>query len=84
MQANYIVGQDFMIKKIAQRSQKNKQRIFYYLSFDCFEKICMMSRTEQGNSVRDYFITLRKFIDYYREHFANKINSLTTTGKYLL
>ena len=36
--------------------------IFYYLSFDGFEK---------GNAVREYFIILRKFIEYYRHHIAN-------------
>lgn len=32
---------------------------------------------------RDYFIMLRKFIDYYKDHFANKIIELTKTEKFM-
>ena len=60
---------------------KGEQDTFYYLSFDGFEKVCMSSRSEKGNAVRDYFITLRKFIEYYRQHIANNINSMAKKGK---
>jgi len=43
----------------------------------------MLSRTPKGDSFRDYFITLRKFVDYYKKHFANKINSLIEKKKYV-
>ena len=43
----------------------------------------MASRSERGNQVRDYFILLRKFINYYRQHIANKIIDLTKTNKYI-
>jgi len=43
----------------------------------------MASRSERGNQVRDYFILLRKFINYYRHHIANKIIDLTKTNKYI-
>ena len=41
----------------------------------------MNSRTEKGNTVRDYFLQLRKHINYYRNKFAEKINSLVEKGK---
>jgi hypothetical protein len=41
----------------------------------------MQSRTKKANDVRDYFIILRKFIDYYKDHFANKINELIEMNK---
>jgi hypothetical protein len=43
----------------------------------------MLSRTPNGDSFRDYFITLRKFIDYYKKYFANKIISLVKKKKYV-
>lgn len=43
----------------------------------------MESKSKRGNTVRDYFITLRKFIEYYRDHFTNKINSLAISNKYV-
>lgn len=43
----------------------------------------MLSRTKKGEVVRDYFIILRKFINYYKEHFSNKIISLAKKKKYV-
>ena len=74
---------DYIIKRNIQKFQKGIKSTFYYLSFDGFEKVCMTSKSKKGNSVRDYFITLRKFIGYYKDHFANKINSLATSNKYV-
>jgi phage anti-repressor protein len=80
---NYILNIDYIIYRLHQKSEKNKQDVFYKLSFDGFERICMASRSERGNQVRDYFILLRKFINYYRQHISNKIIDLTKTNKYI-
>jgi len=80
---NFILDVDYIIKRNIQKFQKGIKSTFYYLSFDGFEKVCMTSKSKKGNSVRDYFITLRKFIGYYKDHFANKINSLATSNKYV-
>jgi len=73
---NYIFREDYEIIRYIKRSKKNVKEVQYMLSFDGFEKICMASSTEKGKAFRDYFIMLRKFIDYYKDHFANKINEL--------
>ena len=83
MRTNYKINKDYIIKQIKQKSIKGQRDIFYYLSFDGFEKVCMTSRSEKGNDVRDYFITLRKFIEYYRKHIANNINNMTEKGKFI-
>jgi phage anti-repressor protein len=83
LRQNYILESDYIIQRLQQKSQKNKQDVFYYLSFDGFERVCMASRSERGNQVRDYFILLRKFINYYRIHFSNKIIDLTKNNKYI-
>jgi phage anti-repressor protein len=83
LRENYTLDVDYIIKRNIQKFQKGVKSTFYYLSFDGFEKICMQSKTKKGNSVRDYFITLRKFIEYYRDHFTNKINSLAISNKYV-
>jgi hypothetical protein len=41
----------------------------------------MSSTSKKGNTVRDYFITLRKFIEYYRQNIANNINNMAKKGK---
>ena len=81
IRTNYEINKDYIIKRIKQKSTKGKQDAKYYLSFDTFEKVCMTSRSERGNTVRDYFIILRKFIEYYREHIANNINNMAKEGK---
>jgi phage anti-repressor protein len=77
----YVVNVDYVIIRRKGESMKGIQDVYYFISFDCFEKICMQSKTKKANDVRDYFITLRKFIDYYKNHFANKINELVETDK---
>ena len=77
----YILNVDYIIIRRGGESQKGIKDVYYFISFDCFEKICMQSRTKKANDVRDYFIILRKFIDYYKDHFANKINELVENNK---
>jgi len=83
LRENFKLNEDYIIKRNIQKSHKGIKDVYYYLSFEGFEKVCMTSKSKKGNSVRDYFITLRKFIGYYKDHFANKINSLATSNKYV-
>lgn len=63
------------------RKIKIKICVEYFILIDCFEKICLLSRTAKGDSVRDYFIILRKFINYYKTHFANALKKLAKNNK---
>ena len=83
LREKYIINSDYIIIRTNNKSTKGIKDANYFVSFDTFEKICMISRTETGNRVRDYFITLRKFINYYKHHFADKINNLTLDHKYM-
>ena len=76
LREKFVLGRDYEIIRIKQKLQKNIQDAYYFLSFDGFEKACMLAKTQRGNEVRDYFILLCKFIDYYKEHFSNKILEL--------
>jgi hypothetical protein len=80
---NYEKGLDYEIIRLNQKSQKGIKNVEYMLSFDGFEKIAMKSNTKIGQSFRDYFIMLRKFIDYYRQQIADKIIELTKTNKFI-
>jgi len=73
---NFILKNDYEIIRYIKRSKKNVKEVQYMLSFEGFERVCMASSTEKGKAFRDYFIMLRKFIDYYKDHIANKINEL--------
>lgn len=77
----YTLGSDYIIKRLMEQKEKGKQNVFYYVSFDCFERICMLSRSKIGNETRDYFIILRKFVNYYKQNFADGINNLIKNDK---
>lgn len=83
LRKNYNIQSDFIIKRKIQKSQKGIKDVEYLLSLDTFEKICLTSKTSKGDKVRDYFIILRKFINYYKTHFANNINRLAKKKKYV-
>lgn len=84
LRKNYVIQHDYVIKRKTQRSQKGIKDAEYYLSIECFEKICMTSQLPKGNAVRDYFIILRKFTNYYMEHFANSINKMAKKHMYVI
>jgi len=72
----YIEGIDYTYHTIKNTKRDAGERYsIYYLTIDTFEKICMMSKAEKANSVRDYFIVLRKFIQYYKNHISEMILS---------
>jgi len=80
---DYKLNIDYVIIRFKQKSMKGVKDAQYMITFECFEKICMNSSTEKGKMFRDYFVMLRKFIDYYKNQIANKILELTTTNKYI-
>ena len=71
LRENYVLNTDYVMYRFRQKSEKNKQDVFYKLSFDGFEKICNASRSENSKQVRNYFILLRKFVNHYKQ----KINT---------
>ena len=83
LRTNFILRKDYEIIRYLQKSEKGKKDVQYMLSFEGFERVCMASNTEKGKVFRDYFIMLRKFIDYYKDHFANKINELAKGNKHI-
>lgn len=63
-----IITEEEKRKKI-----KNCEFIKYMIILDTFENICLVSHTKIGNEVREYFITLRKFIQYYKNNLDKMI-----------
>jgi phage anti-repressor protein len=80
---NYQLNIDYVIIRENKKLMKGEKDANYMLSFETFEKICMNSSTKKGQEFRDYFVMLRKFIDYYKNHFAEKILELTATNKFI-
>lgn len=80
---NYTLHIDYEIIRIRQKSTQGVKDANYMISFECFEKIAMNSTTKKGAEFRDYFVMLRKFIDYYKDHISSKLLELTQTNKFI-
>lgn len=63
LKANYILNKDFIIKRIKNPGSKTAKRVNYLITIDCFEKLCMLSRTLKSDNVRNSLIVSRKFIN---------------------
>lgn len=72
---SFIENKDYIIKKQNGKKLKNVVHALYYITFETFEKLCLSSTTEKGKQYRDYYIMMRKFIDYYKEDISNTILS---------
>jgi len=75
IRTKYTLNKDYIIIIDNHFKIKMKKYSNYYISFDTFEKICMVSHSVKADKVRDYFIILRKFINYYKNYFVDSINN---------
>jgi len=71
---NYRENIDYIKKNITTKTPKTTKTTKYYIELDTFEKLCMITDTAKGDVMRNYFISYRKLIDYYKNDFANAIN----------
>ena len=76
----YIEQVDYQIIRFRQKKKKGIPNAHYYITLDTFERICMMSKAAKADDVRDYFLTLRKFINYYKNHISNMISKEIQEG----
>ena len=68
LRENYKINIDYITNRISNPGSKSAKRVQYLLSFDCFEKICMLSRTEKGDFVRNNYINMRKIMMDYQNY----------------
>ncbi len=83
LREEYVLNTDYVIIREMKKLTKGVKDAHYMLAFKTFERLCMASKTKKGNEFRDYFVMLREFIDYYKDHIANKIMELTQTSKFI-
>jgi phage anti-repressor protein len=69
----YVEGVNYIKKELIHKKTINQKATIYYLDLNTFEKICMESHAKKANEVRDYFIKLREFINYYKSNISNMI-----------
>lgn len=83
LREDFELNTDYVIIREMKKLTKGVKDACYMLAFKTFEKLCMASRTKKGNEFRDYFVMLREFIEYYKEHISDKIMELTKTNAFI-
>ena len=80
----YINDIDYKIIKVI-TNKKGKPSEEILISPNCFKKLCMMSRTEKADEVRDYFIKIEKLLNKYKNYIidglSKKVNVLENNQK---
>ena len=69
---SYIRNVDYTIKK--GKSTGGRPLEIINLSFDCFRRMCMLSRTKKAEEVRSYFIDIEKHINKYKDYIIEALN----------
>jgi phage anti-repressor protein len=78
---------DYITLKTFRKSRKtnsSKSHSKYRLSLDGFDRICMVSDTKKGKEISDLFIANSNFIEYYKDHIADKLIELEKSGSPML
>ena len=81
---NLTADRDYIPIKKSGKTNSGKSQSKYWLSLDGFDWICMISDTKKGDEITDLFITTGKFIDYYKDHIADKLVELEKSGAPML
>lgn len=69
---SYVNKIDYTIKK--GESSGGRPNEIIKLSFDCFRRLCMLSRTKKAEEVRTYFIEVEKHLNKYKDHIIEILN----------
>lgn len=78
---------DYITLKTSRKSRKTNSSnppSKYQLSLDGFDMICMVSDTKKAKEISDLFIANSNFIEYYKDHIADKLIELEKSGAPML
>lgn len=70
---SYVKNVDYNIKK--GKSNGGRPSNIIMLSYDCFRRLCMLSRTAKAEEVRSYFIDIEKHIHKYKDHIIDALDN---------
>lgn len=78
---NFTENFDYKKQRNNIKNTKDTITVEYHITFNTFQKLCMLSKTKRGNEVRDYHVTLHNFIDYYKNDISEAIIKNIINGK---
>jgi phage anti-repressor protein len=68
----YVKKIDYTVEK--GKSTGGRPSEIIKLSFDCFRRLCMLSKTKKAEEVRTYFIEIEKHLNKYKDHLIDILN----------
>ena len=75
---SYIKDIDFIVIKsllLGYQDQPKHNKETILLTSDTFKMLCMRSKTKKANKVRQYYLSLEKMIDEYKDVIINNLNT---------
>jgi len=70
---NYIINIDYKINKI-KNTKPGKPNEIIMITGECCKKLCMLSKTEKSEEVRNYFISIEKLLNKYKKYIIEQLN----------
>ena len=59
----YELNKNYIIEKKTKLENRNSKRVIYYITLECFEKICFISKRPKAINVITFFMNLRKTLN---------------------
>jgi phage anti-repressor protein len=82
---SYILDKDYIIEYPNKNTKGGGNKKIYYLTTKAAKKYCLMTKSDKGNEVRNYFINIEevlyKFKDYIIKGLYDKIKKLENNQK---
>ena len=76
LKSNFIVNSDFIEQKESGKKGKGvNNTIHVLLTYTCSKLLCMISKSEKSNLIRNYYVDLEKLIITYKDNIVNDLNN---------
>jgi len=73
--SNFIKNTDYIeIKESGQKGRGINNTIHVLLTYNCAKLLCMISKCEKANLIRNYYIELEKLLIKYKDEIVKSLN----------
>lgn len=74
--SNFVKNTDYIEKKEnGQKGRGINNTIHVLLTYNCAKLLCMISKCEKANLIRNFYIELEKLIITYKDNIVNDLNN---------
>ena len=69
----YVENIDYIINVPKKQNTNGKKREDIMLTPECFKKICLLTRSKNGEKVREYYISMEEVLSKYKDHIIKNV-----------